>query len=258
MEDLRGKFALVTGIANKRSIAYAIARDLAHYGARLAIAYLPTGKEAAEAKLRAMAEELGAEAVLPLDVSDEVSVRSLFQTLGERWGKLHVLIHSIAGAKREELAGAFSDTSLEGYLLAQQISAYSLIGLVREARPWLAKEGGSVVTLTYIGSVRTTPNYNVMGSAKAALESNMRYLAMELGESGIRVNAVSAGPIRTLSSSGIRDFLDLIHGAAERSALKRNVNAEEVAHAVAFLASDLASGVTGQVLYVDAGHNIFG
>jgi enoyl-[acyl-carrier protein] reductase I len=150
------------------------------------------------------------------------------------------------------------DTSLEGYLLAQQVSAFSLIQLVRAAKPLMSAEGGSVITLTYIGSVRTTHNYNVMGSAKAALEANVRYLANDLGAENIRVNAISAGPIRTISSSGIRDFLDLLHQARDHSALKRNVTAGEVAHAASFMASSLASGITGQVVYVDGGYNNFG
>ena len=258
MEDLRGKHALVTGIANKRSIAYAIAQDLARRGARLALAYLPTGKDVAEAKMQELAKELGAEHLLPLDAADPESLKALFAALRRDWGRLHVLVHAIAMARREDLSGDFSETSLEGYLLAQNVSAYSLIAMVREARDLLAKEGGSVTTLTYIGSQRTCPNYNVMGSAKAALEANMRYLAMELGPQKIRVNAVSAGPIRTLSASGIKDFLDILHNAAEHSPLRRNVEPEEVAHAVSFLSSSLASGITGQVIYVDAGYNIHG
>ena len=152
----------------------------------------------------------------------------------------------------------FLDTSLDGYLLAHNVSAYSLVELVRAARPLMIEEGGSVIALTYIGSVRTVKNYNVMGSAKAALEANVRYLAADLGEEQIRVNAVSAGPIRTLSSSGIKDFLDLLHQARDLSVLKRNVTQQEVAHAASFLASSLSSGITGQVIYVDGGYNNFG
>ena len=258
MEDLRGKYALVTGIANKRSIAYSIAEDLARRGARIALAYLPIGKDSAETKLKELSQELQAERLLPLDASDPASVKALFDVLRQDWGKLHVLVHSIANARREDLAGDFSAISLEGYLLAQQVSAYSLIALVREAKELLAREGGAVTTLTYIGSARACPNYNVMGSAKAALEANVRYLAMELGKAKIRVNAVSAGPIRTLSASGIKDFLDIMHNAAEHAPLGRNVEPEEVANTVSFLSSDLASGITGQVIYVDAGYSIFG
>jgi enoyl-[acyl-carrier protein] reductase I len=193
-----------------------------------------------------------------LDAADPQSVRALFETLRQSWGVLHVLVHAIASARREELGGAFSQTSLEGYLLAQNVSAYSLIAMTREARDLLAKEGGSVITLSYIGAARASMHYNVMGSAKAALEANVRYLAAELGPENIRVNAVSAGPIRTLSASGIKDFLDILHNAAGRAPLQRNVEPEEVAHAVSFLASSLSSGITGQVIYVDGGYSIAG
>jgi enoyl-[acyl-carrier protein] reductase I len=256
MQDLRGKTALVTGVANKRSIAYAIAERLAQYGASLAVAYQPTDADRDE-KVGKLIDEISPDLRLPLDVSLPGSLDSAFATLRERWGRLDVLVHSIASAKREELGGRTSDITLDGFLLAQRVSAYSLIELVHAARP-LMGEGGSVIALTYIGSERATNNYNVMGAAKAALEANVRYLAMELGPERIRVNAISAGPIRTLSASGIRDFLDLLHSAAERSALKRNVTQEEVANATVFLASGLASGITGQTIFVDGGYNIWG
>jgi enoyl-[acyl-carrier protein] reductase I len=258
MLDLKGKAALVTGIANKRSIAYAIAKDLAARGARLAISYLPLEKDSTTGKIEKLTEELRPELLVPLDVTSALSVNGAFKQIKGKFSNLHVLVHSIAGAKREELSGKFYDTSLDGYQLAHNVSAYSLIELVRAARPLMEKEGGSVITLSYIGSVRTVKNYNVMGSAKSALEANVRYLAADLGEEGIRVNAISAGPIRTVSSSGIRDFLDLLHLAKENSALKRNVTPQEVAHTVSFLASSLSSGITGQVIYVDGGYNNFG
>jgi len=256
MQDLRGKTALVTGVANKRSIAFAIAERLAQYGVSLAVAYQPVDEDR-DAKVRKVIEEISPDLFLPLDVSQPGSLETAFGTLKERWGKLDIVVHAIATSKREELGGRTSDISLEGYLLAQRVSSYSLIELVRGARP-LMKEGGSVISLTYIGSERASRNYNVMGSAKAALESNVRYLAMELGPENIRVNAISAGPIRTLSASGIKDFLDLLHNAREHAALKRNVTQEEVANAAAFLASGLASGITGQTIFVDAGYNIWG
>lgn len=258
MEDLKGKLALVTGIANKRSIAFAIAAELARYGAKLALTYQPLGREGEREKFLALTAGLAPELVLPLDVTDPATLHALFRRIGERFGCLHVLVHSVAWARREELAGRPSDITKDGYLLAQQISAYSLIELVREGRALLAREGGSVLTLTYIGSERTTQNYNVMGMAKSALESAVRYLAMELGPEGVRVNAISAGPIRTLAAAGIKDFLDLMHDAAAHNALKRNVTAEEVGHTAAFLASSLSSGITGQLLYVDGGYNIHG
>jgi enoyl-[acyl-carrier protein] reductase I len=256
MQDLRGKTALVTGVANKRSIAFAIAERLAMYGASLAVAYQPVDEER-DAKVRKILEEISPDLMLPLDVSTPGSLEAAFATIREHWGRLDVLVHAIASAKREELGGRTSDVSLEGYLLAQRVSSYSLIELVRATRP-LMPDGGSVVTLSYIGSERATRNYNVMGSAKASLEAIVRYLAMELGPEKVRVNAISAGPIRTLSASGIKDFLDLLHNAEERSALKRNVTQEEVANAAVFLASGLSSGITGQTIFVDAGYNIWG
>jgi enoyl-[acyl-carrier protein] reductase I len=258
VHDLKGKVALVTGIANKRSIAYAIAEDLTHYGCRLAICYQDMDREGGAEKIQKLTQPLNPELLIPFDVSNAESTQSAFRQITERLGKLHVLVHSIAGAQRQELGGRHSEISLEGYLLAQQLSAYSLISLTRAARPLMAQEGGSIVTLTYIGSERAAKNYNVMGSAKAALEANVRYLARELGPERVRVNAISAGPIRTLSASGVKDFLDLLHQAEELSALKRNITAEEVAHTASFLASSLSSGITGQVIYVDGGYSIFG
>lgn len=258
MQDLKGKIVLVTGIANKRSIAYGIAEDFAKYGSKLVVAYQPTKRDGEVDKIRALVKPLKPVLFLPMDVSEPASISSLFKKIEKKLGKLNVLVHSIASAKREELGGRFSDISEEGFLFAQAISAYSLINLARAARPLMEKEGGSVVTISYIGAVRAVHNYNVMGSAKAALEANVRYLAKDLGEEGIRVNAVSAGPIRTLSASGIKDFLDLLHQGRDLSALKRNVTRAEVAHTVAFLGSSLSSGITGQIIYVDGGYNNFG
>ena len=259
MQDLKGKTALVTGLANKRSIAYATAERLAAAGVTVAVGFQDTQKDGYAEKIAKLAEDFSPDLILPMDATDGESMQSAFDTIAKKWGRLDILVHSIASAKREELAGRTSDISLEGYLFAQQVSAYSLIEMVRLARPIMTGNGGgSVVALTYLGSERASRNYNVMGSAKAALESNVRYLAMELGEENIRVNSISAGPIRTLSASGIKDFLDLLHNAAEKSALKRNITAEEVANTVAFLGSDMASGITGQNIYVDGGFNIYG
>ncbi|HEX7927374.1 MAG TPA: SDR family oxidoreductase, partial [bacterium] len=202
-------------------------------------------------------EEVKPDLILPLDVAKPESIATAFTTVQAKFGKLDVLIHSLANSKREELGGRHSDISEEGFLLAQQISAYSLVALARAARP-LMTEGGSILTMSYIGAERAAQNYNVMGPAKAALEANVKYLAMDLGPDEIRVNAISAGPIRTLSASGIKDFLDLLHNAAGKNALKRNITLEEVAHVATFLASPRSSGITGQVIHVDGGYNIYG
>jgi len=258
MNDLNGKIVLVTGIANKRSIAYAVAEDLVAQGARIAIAYLPLERDNAEDKIKKVTQDLRPELLLPMDVARQETVDAAFAAIRSTFGRLDAVLHSLANSKREELGGRHSEISEAGFLLAQQVSAYSLISLTRAARPLMAADGGSIVAMTYIGSVRACHNYNVMGPAKAALESNVRYLAMELGPEKIRVNAISAGPIRTLSASGIKDFLDLLHNAAEHNALKRNITLEEVAHTATFLAGARSSGITGQVIYVDGGYNIHG
>ena len=258
MQDLKGKTGLVTGVANKRSIAFSIAKRLAQYGANLVVAYQPMERDPEGDKVRKISAEISPDLFLPLDVTDPASIESLFGEIERKWGRLDILIHSVAGAIRSELDGNPSEISLEGYQIAQHVSAYSLIELARAAKPLMTENGGSIVTMSYIGSQRAINNYNVMGIAKAALEANMRYLAMEMGVEGIRVNAISAGPIRTLSASGIKDFLDLLHNASEKSPLQRNVTQEEVANTAAFLSSSLSSGITGQVLYVDGGYNIWG
>ncbi|QKD80810.1 enoyl-ACP reductase FabI [Thermoleptolyngbya sichuanensis A183] len=257
MLDLTGKNALVTGIANNRSIAWGIAQQLHKAGANLGITYLPDDKGKLEKKVAELVEPLQPSLFVPCDVQNDEQVEAAFATVREKWGRLDVLIHCLAFANRDDLSGNFSDVSREGFNLALDVSAYSLVQLCRAAKP-LMTEGGSVVTLTYLGGVRVVPNYNVMGIAKAALEMNVRYLAAELGPQNIRVNAISAGPIRTLASSAVGGILDMIHHVEEVAPLRRTVTQTEVGNAAAFLCSDLSTGITGQVLYVDAGYEIMG
>ncbi|NJL80683.1 MAG: enoyl-ACP reductase FabI [Richelia sp. RM2_1_2] len=257
MLDLTGKNALVTGIANNRSIAWGIAQQLHKAGANIGITYLPDEKGKMEKKVADLVEPLSPSLFLPCNVQDDQQVQSTFNTIKEKWGSLDILIHCLAFAKKDDLTGGFSETSRAGFNLALEISSYSLAQLAGAAKP-LMSQGGSIVTLTYLGGVRAIPNYNVMGVAKAALESSVRYLAAELGEQNIRVNAISAGPIRTLASSAVGGILDMIHHVEQIAPLKRTVTQLEVGNAAAFLCSDLASGITGQVLYVDAGYEIMG
>ena len=257
MLNLTGKNALVTGIANNRSIAWGIAQQLHQAGANLGITYLPDDKGKFEKKVGELVEPLNPSLFMPCNVQDDAQIQATFDTIGEKWGKLDILIHCLAFANKEDLSGDFSQTSRQGFSLALDISAYSLIKLCGAAKP-LMTEGGSIVTLSYVGGVRVIPNYNVMGIAKAALEMNVRYLASELGPQNVRVNAISAGPIRTLASSAVGGILDMIHHVEEVAPLRRTVTQIEVGNAAAFLCSDLASGITGQILYVDAGYEIMG
>lgn len=254
--ELSGKRALVLGVANERSIAWAIARALRERGARLALTFLG---EALERRVRPLGAEVEAELVLPCDVTEDAQVAELFAATEHRWGGLDILIHAIAFANREDLSGRFVDTGREGFRLALEVSAYSLVALARGALPLMrAAGGGSIVTLTFAGSQRVFPGYNVMGVAKAALEASVRYLASDLGPDGVRVNAVSAGPIKTLSAAGIRNFRDMLHAAEERAPLRRNISAEEVAEVAVLLAGPRGSAVTGQIFHVDAGLSILG
>lgn len=257
MLDLTGKNALVTGIANNRSIAWGIAQQLHAAGANLGITYLPDDKGKMEKKVQDLVEPLNPSLFLPCNVQDEAQVESVFSTIKDQWGRLDILIHCLAFANRDDLTGEFSNTSRAGFQLALDISAYSLIALANGAKA-LMTDGGSIVTLTYLGGVQVIPNYNVMGIAKAALEMNVRYLASELGANNIRVNGISAGPIRTLASSAVGGILDMIHHVEEVAPLKRTVTQTEVGNTAAFLCSDLSSGITGQILYVDSGYNIMG
>jgi enoyl-[acyl-carrier protein] reductase I len=257
MLSLNGKNALVTGIANNRSIAWGIAQQLHAAGANLGVTYLPDEKGRFEKKVRELVEPLKPSLFLPCDVQNDEQIQSVFKTIQEKWGQLDILIHCLAFAGKEDLSGDFSQVSRQGFTRALDISAYSLVQLSAAAKP-LMTTGGSIVTLTYLGGVRVVPNYNVMGIAKAALEMNVRYLASEMGPLGIRVNAISAGPIRTLASSAVGGILDMIHHVEEVAPLKRTVTQVEVGNTAAFLCSDLSSGITGQVLYVDSGYNIMG
>lgn len=257
MLDLTGKHALVTGIANNRSIAWGIAQQLHMAGADLGVTYLPDEKGKMEKKVRDLTEPLAPSLFLPCNVQNDEQVKSTFEAVQAKWGKLDILVHCLAFANREDLMGEFSDTSRDGFRTAMEISAYSLVNLAQAAKP-LMTEGGSIVTLTYLGGVRVVPNYNVMGIAKAALEMNVRYLASELGANKIRVNGISAGPIRTLASSAVGGILDMIHHVEAIAPLRRTVTQEEVGKTAAFLCSDLSSGVTGQIIYVDSGYNIMG
>ncbi|TGG86630.1 MAG: enoyl-ACP reductase FabI [Aphanocapsa feldmannii 288cV] len=256
--DLRGKKALVTGIANNRSIAWGIARQLRAAGAEIGVTYLPDDRGRAEHKVRELSAALEPSLFLPMNVMDSEQMEHVFAQLGEQWGGLDVLIHCLAFAGRDELIGDFSDTSPGGFRTALDISAYSITPLCRLAKP-LFNTGASVVALTYLGAERAIPNYNVMGVAKAALEASVRYLAAELGrDKEVRVNAISAGPIRTLASSAIGGILEMIHNVEAKAPLGRTVTQLEVGNTAAFLASPLASGITGQTIYVDAGYCITG
>jgi len=253
-EDLKGRTAVVFGVANKRSIAWAIAQGLHAAGVNLAITYQ---NERLEQEARDLILSLpGAEAFM-CDVSNDAAIAGLFEKLKERYGKLHVLVHSVAFAPADELKGDFVNTTREGFRIAHDVSVYSLIAVSRAAAP-LMEGGGSIMTMSYYGAEKVVPNYNVMGVAKAALECTVRYLAYDLGRQKIRVNAISAGPIKTLAARGISGMGEMMRGHAERAPLQRNVEVTEVGSAGVFLASDASSGITGETLYVDCGYNIMG
>ncbi len=250
------KKVVIIGVANKRSIAWGIAQALVREGATIALSYQ---NERMEEPVRKLAQELPAGTFLaPCDVSVPGDIDRFFERLGKEVGPLDGLVHSIAFAKREELGGNFVDTSWEGYQMAQQVSAWSLIGLARGAAPLMEGRQGSIVCLSYYGAEKVVPNYNVMGVAKAALEASTRYLANDLGPKGIRVNAISAGPIKTVSAMGVSDFGKLLDDMAGKSPLRRNVDQGDVGNTAAFLLSPLAGGITGQTIYVDAGYSIMG
>ncbi len=251
---LEGKTALILGVANQWSLAYAIAQAFVREGAELALTFQG---ERQRDTVAALAAELGARHVLACDVTEDEELARLGETLQGSVERLDAVVHSIAFANREDLYRPFLETSRAGYTLAQEVSAYSLLAVARAVVP-LMTEGGSLTALTYLGSTRVVPNYNVMGVAKAALEAAMRYLAHDLGPQGIRVNCISSGPIKTASARAIKDFSSILDHVAERAPLRRNTEPAEVADAAVFLASDLARGVTGNILFVDAGFQLMG
>ena len=251
---LTGKKGIILGVANDKSIAWGIARKAHEEGASLAFTYL---NEVFEKRVRPLAESVGSELILRCDVSKDSEVEGAFQEVEQRWGSLDFLVHSIAYAGRDELRQPFHQTTREGFRVALDVSAYSLVAVTRAALP-LMKNGGSVLTMTYLGSIRAMPNYNVMGVAKAALEATVRYLAAELGEKGVRVNAISAGPIRTLAATGISNFSEIFGIMEARSPMHRSVTTTEVGNSAIYLLSGLSTGVTGEVHYVDTGYNIVG
>lgn len=255
MGFLSGKKILIVGVANNMSIAYGIAKQMSLQGAELALSYQ---NEKLKSRVEAIAGELNADITFEMDVASDASLDVGINALKKVWGDtLDGVVHSVAFAPREELEGRISDVAKrENFALAHDISAYSLIGLTRACAPMLKKSKGAVLALTYLGAVRAVTNYNVMGIAKASLEACVRYLAADLGVDGIRVNAVSAGPIRTLAASGIKNFRTMLDQAAAATPLKKNVSIEEVGNTAAFLCSPLASGITGEITYVDAGFNI--
>ena len=251
---LAARKGLVMGVANDRSLAWGIARAANAHGAELAFTYQG---ETLEKRVQPLAESVGSSLVLPCDVTDESSVETTFAAVADQWGGLDFVIHAIAYSDKEELKGQYLDTSRENFLNTLDISCYSFTSICRRAGA-LLNEGGSLITLTYAGAERVMPHYNVMGVAKAALEASVRYLAVDLGGRGIRVNAISAGPIKTLAASGIGDFRYILKWNEYNAPLKRNVTIDDVGGAALFLLSDLGSGVTGEVLHVDSGYHVVG
>lgn len=251
---MQGKKGLVVGVANKRSIAWAIAARAAEQGARLALSYQ---NERLGENVFELAKSLENPLLLQLDVNDDAQIEAAFERVREEFGSLDFLVHSVAFAPKQDLEGTFVSTSREGYRIAQEISSYSLTALTRAACP-LMTEGGSIVALSYLGAERVIPHYNVMGVAKAALEASVRYLANDLGPNRIRVNALSAGPIKTLAAAGISGFSHMLDHHRKKAPLRKNTELAEVADAALFLLSDLSRGVTGQTIYVDGGYSIIG
>lgn len=255
MGFLAGKRALIVGVATDRSIAWGIAQAMHREGAELAFTYV---NDKMKDRVEPLAHSLGARLTMPLDVSSDAEIESAFELLKREWSNLDIVIHAVAFASREAVSGRFIDTSREAFRIAHDISSYSFTALARAARPLMAGRSGAMLTLSYLGAMRSIPSYNVMGLAKASLEANVRFLAADLGPEGTRVNAISAGPIKTLAAAGIAGFRKMLGHVAQVAPLKRNVTLEDVGNAAAFLCSDLAAGVTGEILYVDNGYNTVG
>ena len=251
---MAGKRGLVMGVANDRSIAWGIARMVSEHGGALAFTYQG---EALEKRVRPLAEQVGSDIILPCDVTDNESMDKLFSEISDRWGGLDFVVHAIAFADKDELKGKYLDTTRDNFLRSLDVSCYSFTEVCRRASP-LIDQGGSLLTLTYFGAEKVMPHYNVMGVAKAALEASVRYLAVDLGDKSIRVNAISAGPIKTLAASGIGDFRYILKWNELNSPMKRNVTIDQVGGAGLYLLSDLGSGVTGEVHHVDSGYNVVG
>ncbi|HFD92222.1 MAG TPA: enoyl-ACP reductase [Gammaproteobacteria bacterium] len=256
MGFLQGKRALIVGVASTRSIAWGIAQAMHREGAELAFTYQ---NDKLQGRVEKMAAECDSDIAIPCDVSSDDDIEGVFERLDDYWDHLDIIVHSVAFAPREALEGPYLDClSRESYRIAHEISAYSFAALAKAGCNMMEGRNGALLTLSYLGAVRTIPNYNVMGPAKASLEANVRYMASNLGPDGIRVNAISAGPIKTLAAAGIGDFRRFLDYSEKNSPLRRNVTIEEVGNAAAFLCSDLASGITGEILYVDGGYNIQG
>ncbi len=253
MGFLKGKKALIVGLASNRSIAYGIAKAFKEQGASLAFTYQ---NERLQERVIEMANEFGSEIALPCDVAHDAEITHVFESLRKYWDNLDILVHSVAYAPADQIGGDFvTNATREGFKIAHDISAYSLVGLTKAALPMMKDTHGSVLTLSYYGAEKAVPNYNTMGIAKASLEATVRYLAASIGQHGLRANAISAGPIKTLAAAGIKDFRKIQNAYASITPLHRNITAEEVGNAAAFLCSPLASGITGEILHVDAGYH---
>ncbi len=256
MGFLKGKRALIVGVASNRSIAWGIAEAMHEQGAELAFTYQT---EKLRSRVEKIAEQCGSDIVLPCDVAHDDEIEALFERLGERWDGYDILVHSVGFAPRDQLSGDYLDVvNREGFKVAHDISSYSFAALAKAGRPLMEGRNGALLTLTFLGSLRATPSYNVMGLAKASLEANVRYMAQSLGPQGHRVNAISAGAVKTLAAAGISHFRKMLEHVEHAAPMRRTITAREVGNVAAFLCSDLASGITGEITYVDAGYNILG